>query len=38
MSSRAHAIVYKVKASPVAMISQPAATLRVILIAATAVG
>ena len=38
MSSRAHAIVYKVKASHVAMISQPAATLRVILVAATAVG
>ena len=36
MATRAHAIVYKVQASHVAMISQPAATLRVILTAATA--
>ena len=38
MATRAHAIVYKVKASHVAMISQPAAKLGVILTAATAVG
>ena len=35
MATRAHAIVYKVKASHVAMISQPAATLRAIFTAAT---
>jgi pimeloyl-ACP methyl ester carboxylesterase len=37
MAARAHATVYKVKASHVLMISQPAATLKVILTAAKAV-
>jgi pimeloyl-ACP methyl ester carboxylesterase len=37
MAARAHATVYKVNASDVPMISQPAATLKVILAAARSV-
>jgi hypothetical protein len=38
MANRAHAKVFQVKSSHVPMISQPAATMKVILAAAKAIG